>query len=1108
MVSISASITVSGDGMAALTNLPRDIEALAAQAIAALEAVRKGEDAGNPLGALVAQLDSLARDPNILPALDTVLAPLRDLAGSLPQRALADIAAVRGSIDEILAMFGPVVDLVRQGELDKAIEEGARRVIDAAASKLRFGGEAEAGLSRISEFAELFRAIAGWRQRPPTPEEAVRVFSLIFIGAPGDLLAQPMRQLTAALAPLEELGAGNADFAAWRAMAAGRLDFWSGIQAGLAGAPDWARLEAELRVEAGAMLDLRVRRDRALAAIISGLGQLRLDGLAQIGTAIATVPAVSDFRLTGLLDGLRLQIEDAAAQLDAWVPTPEELRRLARGLTGQLREYLEASPLGELRNLMIDFQHRALTAVEGLPLKDLAREAERQLTRIALAIDGLDTDVIRAPIREFLGRVTGAIETAAGGPVRGAVEAAWQQVDATFAQINTALEEVRATLQGLADQLAALVGEIQPVMDAIAESVAEINGILENFDLIEASDRVIDILHDLRDQVAALDFSLLPDPALSALHAGATVLRRIEVAEAINPPLGEALAKVDPSDVIRAASVNLKGVFEGLAQFDPQAIVSRLDAPVDELLAALSEFGPGRLEGLIGEAMRPVEDAIRGLDATALMAPISQLYRELLAKIDQVLNPELIFRPLDELFQPIIDLIDALEPSKLLGAATPHADKVGETASGGMAPPAGMASAVSGLRAAIAPAPEAEEALFGFRPGDLLIPIIDLYRTFRTAVDGIDDGVLDAAAKALHLAFFANLDGLQPVTVSLRVDAAAGALVTAFEPGQVAALLGPAAGRYRAAVRRIATLAAESGAADEPAKGRVLTLLKDLDPLALVPDAIQAQGVLAASAGLKATISLDGLRGSIPALNRLREFLPPAFAAPDVGAATLRQFVAELDPAPVRISINTAFDRIGRRIVALQESLMAGLDAFMEVVEDFVLPVSPGALIRLADRLHAGAREQVLALSPETFRDEVEQIFAAVDAKLESFDPGRLATELNAARDEALASLRQAAQGLLPDLAPFAELQQRLAQLKPSQVLKPVVESLRPFSELAARFDIEVLLEPLIEAIANVRRDVPEVVARIEAALDEVLAAIPEGGPASVNVSASVSISA
>ena len=37
------------------------------------------------------------------------------------------------------------------------------------------------------------------------------------------------------------------------------------------------------------------------------------------------------------------------------------------------------------------------------------------------------------------------------------------------------------------------------------------------------------------------------------------------------------------------------------------------------------------------------------------------------------------------------------------------------------APPQAMASAVSGLKGAIAAAPEAEEALFGFRPGDLLI---------------------------------------------------------------------------------------------------------------------------------------------------------------------------------------------------------------------------------------------------------------------------------------------------------------------------------------------------------------------------------------------------
>jgi hypothetical protein len=44
-------------------------------------------------------------------------------------------------------------------------------------------------------------------------------------------------------------------------------------------------------------------------------------------------------------------------------------------------------------------------------------------------------------------------------------------------------------------------------------------------------------------------------------------------------------------------------------------------------------------------------------------------------------------------------------------------------------------------------------------------------------------------------------------------------------------------------------------------------LLKDLDPLALVPDAIQVQGIVAASASLKATLSLDGLRSAVPGMS-------------------------------------------------------------------------------------------------------------------------------------------------------------------------------------------------------------------------------------------------
>jgi hypothetical protein len=128
-----------------------------------------------------------------------------------------------------------------------------------------------------------------------------------------------------------------------------------------------------------------------------------------------------------------------------------------------------------------------------------------------------------------------------------------------------------------------------------------------------------------------------------------------------------------------------------------------------------------------------------------------------------------------------------------------------------------------------------------------------------------------------------------------------------------------------------------------------------------------------------------------------------------------------------------------------------------------------------------------------------------VKAQLKAFDPAILVDELNHQRDVLIQTLRDFVTQIQPDLSEFVKLQQDLAALKPSEILKPAVESLKPVADLLGKIDVKIILEPLIDAIAKVRAQVPEVVAEIEAALDEVLNAIPGGGGASVSVSASVS---
>jgi len=55
----------------------------------------------------------------------------------------------------------------------------------------------------------------------------------------------------------------------------------------------------------------------------------------------------------------------------------------------------------------------------------------------------------------------------------------------------------------------------------------------------------------------------------------------------------------------------------------------------------------------------------------------------------------------------------------------------------------------------------------------------------------------------------------------------------------------------------------------------------------------------------------------------------------------------------------------------------------IDIVQEFLLPVSPGHIVQLARRLHAALKEQILAVHPSTFKDEVQLIFDAVKMNYE-----------------------------------------------------------------------------------------------------------------------------
>jgi ABC-type transporter Mla subunit MlaD len=208
-------------------------------------------------------------------------------------------------------------------------------------------------------------------------------------------------------------------------------------------------------------------------------------------------------------------------------------------------------------------------AIESLPFQALAGDVEKALLQVADAIGVLDPDLVRKPIHEFFDTIESKIKEVPLADVQAAVGAVWNEVKSVLQQIDTQLTGVKDTLTALTSRVNDLTQQLKPILDTVSKDIDTIKAMLDSFDLKEPASLIVDDLHQLRDKLAAVDFSVIPGPALSGLHAGAQLLRGLDVAGAVNPPLGDALAKVDPTPQLQSVTVSLSGATVNLRAVGP-----------------------------------------------------------------------------------------------------------------------------------------------------------------------------------------------------------------------------------------------------------------------------------------------------------------------------------------------------------------------------------------------------------------------------------------------------------------------------------------------------------------------------------------------------------
>src|SRR4051794_22183193 len=106
MPSISVTLNISAGDLASLQALPQQLEALVGNAQQKLKSITGAGAGDNPISKLLGNLNSLGGQAANLPDLGPLLAPIQSLVKDLPSAGFANLAALKGGIDEALGVLG------------------------------------------------------------------------------------------------------------------------------------------------------------------------------------------------------------------------------------------------------------------------------------------------------------------------------------------------------------------------------------------------------------------------------------------------------------------------------------------------------------------------------------------------------------------------------------------------------------------------------------------------------------------------------------------------------------------------------------------------------------------------------------------------------------------------------------------------------------------------------------------------------------------------------------------------------------------------------------------------------------------------------------------
>lgn len=804
-----------------------------------------------------------------------------------------------------------------------------------------------------------------------------------------------------------------------------------------------------------------------LSDILSGLSQtLNTEGARAEGMTRALQQQFADFDEVEIVDLGNIRdmfvnslnrAEEALRELNL-----EVVRDTIENVFNRINEGIDQFDFGRLTETIENLQNQIQSVLDGLDaalfeviasIRNVFSQIKEALRSIASALGSYDEEgqfhfhIVRE-IEDFLRGIKSALQ-----------ENVQPMLDQFKDTVDRTLQEVQKILSSVQGQIDSVKGELQSILQGVSDQ-------LEDLDVTGEIEEIRQKMDEMLSRLGEIDFNPVVDPVVGQINGMRDGLREIDLSS-LNDFLKNTLRisvqlvkEIDFTENI--TNVLLKEINEILEI--PKNGLSEIEEKIENTLAKLTEFDPGIILKPLDDLFDPVTERLNALQLEKILEPLDEWHARIKEELDK-LSPSFLLHPVIELYDQLKSTFQSISPEELIQPLQEGIDDFKSELQ--RLDITGITDDLGNVLNRV------NNILDEISPENLFAPLVNGFDKIIGAIDRFSPGTLLEPFANIFEPLMAPLDNLTEEHVRLIGEAFSEVrtLPAAYDPQH----------NFQTIQQKYSEI---QGLIQQMNVGQIISDLRG--PYNALKASFDAGG--SAGAGIEERVnSLDPLRSET--INRvsseLQQFqsqIQNAFSEATPPADLMSRFeeirpsLESLIPTWVRddmtpSSVREAFRRANP--LNITEEVNQLYETFREQLQNF----DPRILQENVQETFDNLRETLRAVDPEIIINRVQDVINNLSQRLDSLDLRFIVDELE--------DLTEEVETLIHGLNPRPIIQQLeeltneikgiVDELKPSEVLSALNEPFQTAKDIVESFNPEFLKEPLLDIYEGIQDKITEI---------------------------------